>query len=41
MNQWNFVFAAYAVVTVGTLGLLLATARAMRKAERSVLDQEQ
>ena len=33
MNQWSFVLAAYGVVTSATLILLLASWRAMRRAE--------
>lgn len=35
MNQWAFVWAAYAVALCGTLGLVAWTAGAMRRAERS------
>ena len=33
MNQWSFVFAAYGVVIIATIVLLLASWRAMRGAE--------
>ena len=33
MNQWSFVLAAYGVVLIATLVLLLASWRAMRGAE--------
>lgn len=33
MNHWAFVFAAYAVVAVGTGGLALSSWLAMRRAE--------
>ena len=33
MNQWFFVTAAYAVTIVGTVGLVLASFVAMRRAE--------
>lgn len=33
MNQWPFVIAAYVVVVVGTLALVLASWIAMRRAE--------
>ena len=34
MNHWAFVTAAYGVTLVATAGLLLASWRAMRAAER-------
>ena len=34
MNQWSFVIAAYAVTLGGAAALLLASYRAMRRAER-------
>lgn len=34
MNHWAFVTAAYAVTLVATAGLVLASWRAMRAAER-------
>lgn len=33
MNQWPFIIAAYALTALGTLGLSLASWRAMRAAE--------
>ena len=33
MNQWAFVFAAYGVTTVATLGLILWAWLSMRSAE--------
>jgi hypothetical protein len=33
MSQWNFVIAAYGVVIVATLVLILVSWRAMRRAE--------
>ena len=33
MNQWSFVLAAYGVVVLATVILLLASWRAMRRAE--------
>ena len=33
MNQWNFVIAAYAVVSVATLALIVWAATSMRRAE--------
>jgi hypothetical protein len=33
MNQWSFVLAAYGVVLFATIVLLLASWRAMRRAE--------
>jgi hypothetical protein len=33
MNQWSFVLAAYGVVIIATIVLLLASWRAMRGAE--------
>ena len=33
MNPWPFVIAAYAVVLVGTAGLLIASFVTMRRAE--------
>jgi hypothetical protein len=33
MNQWSFVLAAYGVVIIATIVLLLASWRAMRDAE--------
>lgn len=33
MNHWAFVAAAYAVTLLGTAGLVLASWRAMRRAE--------
>ena len=33
MNQWSFVIAAYAVVGIGTLGLIGWAGLAMRRAE--------
>ncbi len=35
-TQWHFVIAAYAVTAAGTLGVLLASWTAMRRAERAV-----
>ncbi|MGF1549493.1 MAG: heme exporter protein CcmD [Sphingomonadaceae bacterium] len=34
MNHWPFIAGAYAVAIVGTLLLVLASYRAMRRAER-------
>jgi len=33
MNHWPYIIAAYGVTALGTLGLSLASWRAMRKAE--------
>jgi hypothetical protein len=33
MNQWAFVVAAYVVVALGTVGLLLLSFMSMRRAE--------
>ena len=33
MNQWHFVFAAYGVTVLATIVLLVASWRAMRRAE--------
>ncbi|HEX8620722.1 MAG TPA: hypothetical protein VF718_02005 [Allosphingosinicella sp.] len=35
MNPWPFVFAAYAVALIGTLGLAGSSFAAMRRAERA------
>lgn len=34
MSQWAFVAAAYAVTLVGTIGLVMASFVAMRRAEK-------
>jgi Heme exporter protein D (CcmD) len=36
MNQWPFVLAAYAVMILTTLGLVIASWAAMRRAEADV-----
>jgi hypothetical protein len=33
MNQWSFVIAAYGVVIIATIALILVSWRAMRRAE--------
>ncbi len=33
MTQWNFVLAAYAITALATIALLVASWRAMRRAE--------
>ena len=33
MNQWSFVLAAYGVIALATIVLLVASWRAMRRAE--------
>lgn len=33
MNQWHFVIAAYAVALAGSIGLLIQSWAAMRRAE--------
>ncbi len=33
MNQWTYVIAAYALVVLATLGLVIASWTAMRRAE--------
>lgn len=40
MNHWPFVIAAYAVTLAATLGLLVASWRAMRRAERAGEDRD-
>lgn len=35
MNQWAFVGASYAVTLIGTIGLVVASFVAMRRAEKS------
>jgi len=34
MNHWPFIIAAYAITAAGTLGLLVVSLIAMRRAER-------
>ena len=34
MNHWPFVFAAYAIVLIGTAAVIVTSFVAMRKAER-------
>ncbi|MCY7398659.1 MAG: heme exporter protein CcmD [Sphingomonas bacterium] len=36
MNQWSFVLAAYGVTALATIVLVVATWRAMRRAEAAV-----
>jgi hypothetical protein len=33
MNQWNFVIAAYGITAIATLVMVVASWRAMRRAE--------
>ena len=37
MNQWNFVLAAYGVTVLATIVLLIASWRAMRRAEAAAV----
>lgn len=34
LDQWNFVLAAYAVGSLGTLGMIVSSWLAMRRAEK-------
>jgi uncharacterized integral membrane protein len=34
MNHWPFIIAAYAIAIAGTLGVVIASFTAMRRAER-------
>ena len=36
MNQWSFVLAAYGVTALATIVMLVASMRAMRRAEAAV-----
>ena len=36
MNQWSFVLAAYCVTALATIVMLVASTRAMRRAEAAV-----
>lgn len=37
-DQWDFVFAAYAVTALGTMAVLLVSWRWMRRAEAAAAD---
>jgi hypothetical protein len=38
MNQWSYVIAAYVVTSLGTIGVMIMSLVAMRRAEKKVDD---
>jgi heme exporter protein CcmD len=40
VNHWPFIWSAYAATAIGTIGVVIQSWAAMRRAEQAVADQD-